>query len=90
MVICIVVSTNTACGVVLCDVAKMLTHAFTKGSLGVANVLFIAVIQLYSWSCVQGGFPRVQTSPMQQLSALGNTQIFTLLWWDVDQTMLCQ
>ena len=42
MIICVVVSADTVCRVVLCDVAKMLTHAFTKCSLGVANVLFVA------------------------------------------------
>ena len=42
MIICIVVSADTVCRVVLCDIAKVLTHAFTKCSLGVANVLFVA------------------------------------------------
>ena len=42
MIIRVVVSANTMCGIVLCDVAKMLTHAFTKCSLSVANVLFVA------------------------------------------------
>ena len=42
MIICVVVSADTMCRVVLCDIAKVLTHAFTKCSLGVANVLFVA------------------------------------------------
>ena len=42
MIICVVVSADTMCGVVLCDIAKRLTHAFTKRSLGVANMLFVA------------------------------------------------
>ena len=42
MIIRVVVSTDTVCGIVLCDISKMLTHAFTKCSLGVPNVLFVA------------------------------------------------
>ena len=42
MIICVVVSADTMCGVVLCDIAKMLTQAFTKCFLGVANMLFVA------------------------------------------------
>ena len=42
MIICVVLSADTVCRVVLCDVAKVLTHAFTKCSLGVANIMFVA------------------------------------------------
>ena len=42
MIICVVVSADTMCRVVLCDIAKVLTHPFTKCALGVANVLFVA------------------------------------------------
>ena len=41
MVFCVIVSADTMCGV-MCDIAKMLTHPFTKCPLGVANVLFVA------------------------------------------------
>ena len=42
MIICVVVSADTMCRIVLCDVAKMLTHAFTKCLLGMANIFFVA------------------------------------------------
>ena len=41
MIIC-VVSANSVCRIVLCDVAKVLTYAFTRCSLGVAKILFVA------------------------------------------------
>ena len=36
----VIMSADTMTRVVLCDISEMFTHAFTKSSLGVTDVLF--------------------------------------------------